>query len=109
MGVIRFVNVGYWDQKTMKIGDSPTDEQMNKVTEFCQRLTAKYAWDKGCAFHPDREQLICVYFSNDYIDFQIQHSDTCGCVDIVNRLIEVRNWEMIMNNERYIHLRDKTQ
>ncbi len=101
MGNIRFFPFGYWDKNTMSIDEVASDENMNKVIDFCQHLNAKYSWDKGCAKHPDIEHVITVYFSNGYKDFQIAKNDTCSCYEMQQRLIEIRNFEIMANNPEH--------
>lgn len=101
MGNIRFFPFGYFDSKTMKVDESPSDEQMNKVIDFCQNLTAKYAWDKGCKKHPDVEHVITVNFSDGYKDFQFSKSDTCSCSEMHHRLKEIRDYETFTHNPKH--------
>lgn len=98
MGQIKFYAFGYWDKQTMKLGDSPSQANLQKVTNLCQQLTAKYSFDEGCKRHPDQEQVIWVNFFNGYIDFSISPNDTCRCMDMLQRLSEISFHEESLNN-----------
>ena len=76
-------------------------EQWQQVQDVCNELNRKYKIEQGCKIHPDREQNIQVGLFNKYIDIQIAKSDTCCCHDIVERLIEIRNTELIGLNPDY--------
>lgn len=101
MGSIRFFPFGYWNSKTMKLEDFPSNENMNEVIDFCQNLTAKYAWDKGCSKHPEIEHVITVYFTDGYKDFQFAKNDSCTCPEMHQRLKEIRDFETVMNNPKH--------
>lgn len=95
---IKFVNDGYWNMAEMSINDAPTPENLQKVQTFCDKLMTKYSREIGCFRHPDQVHDIHVHFANDYIDFQVVWSGTCGCREVVERLLEIRNNELVTWN-----------
>src|ERR1700681_1140487 len=93
MDKLKFVSIGYWDKKTMNLGDSPTPEQWAQVEAICNTLNAKYKFEEGCNIHPDTEQKFYVNLFNGLIDIQIQKSETCRCYKMLERMGEIRNNE----------------
>lgn len=101
MTKIKFVPSHYWDKKTMTIDSVTTEEQWQRVQEVCNDLNDKYKVEQGCIFHPNREQVIQLGLFNNFVDIQIQRSDTCCCHDIVEKLITIRNTELLRLNPNY--------
>jgi hypothetical protein len=100
---IKFLNSGYWNKAEMtSITAAPTPEQLQRVKDYCDRLTAKYADEVECFRHPEQVHAIHVHFHNDYIDFQCGLRDTCGCKKAVERLIEIRNHEWGVWNQKLV-------
>ena len=97
---IKFVNDGYWNMAEMSLTDAATPENLQKVQDFCDKLIAKYSTERGCFRHPDQAHDIHVHFTNDYIDFQVAWSGTCGCKEVVERLLEIRNNELVTWNPK---------
>jgi hypothetical protein len=98
---ITFVNDGYWNKAEMTLENHvPTPGNLKKVQDFCDRLIAKYSNEKGCLRHPEQVHSIHVHFQNDYVDLQCGPYDTCGCKEAVERLIEIRNDEWVIWNQK---------
>jgi len=71
---------------------------VQKIQDFCQELTAKYAWDNGCVTHPDHEQEIDVYYDNGKWQLSPDKPNTCRCNDMLVRLSEICYHEQQLNN-----------
>ncbi len=101
MSKIKFVPSHYWDKKTMTTESGNTKEQWQQVQNVCNKLNNKYKLEQGCRMHSDREQVIQLGLFNKFVDIQIQKSDTCCCHDIVEKLINIRNTELLLLNPEY--------
>lgn len=101
MDKIKFIPTHYWDKKTMVLDSVTTTEQWQQVQDVCNQLNSKYKTEQGCKIHPYREQNIQIGLFNTYIDINFERKDTCCCHDIVERLIEIRNAELLGLNPSY--------
>lgn len=107
MDKIKFVPSHYWDKKNMHLDAVVTKEQWRQVQDVCNELNNKYKIEQGCRFHPEREQIIKLGLFNKFVDIKIQRSDTCCCHDIVEKLINIRNTELLRLNPDYFKDRPK--
>jgi hypothetical protein len=101
MNKIKFVPSHYWNKETMTLESANTAEQWQQVKDVCNNLNTKYATEQGCRMHPDRQQVIQLGLFNKFVDIQIQRDDTCCCHDIVEKLINIRNIELLLLNPEY--------
>lgn len=101
MNKIKFIPSHFWDKKTMTLESGVTKEQWKKVEDVCKELNDKYSTEPGCTFHPDKEHLIRLGLFNDFVDLQLQKTDTCCCHDIIEKLINIRNVELIRLNPEF--------
>lgn len=101
MKKIEFYPNGYWDMATMNLGDAPTDEQSQVVQDVCDTLNNKYSHEIGCIFHPNQYQGISIAYTPTFIDVQVDKRNTCGCHDIVTRLLEIRDIEIFALNPNH--------
>jgi len=101
MNKIKFVPSHYWDKKTMTLESATTEEQWQQVQDICNDLNNKYKLEASCIFHPYKKQEIQLGLFNKFVDIQIKKSDTCCCHDIVEKLINIRNTELLRLNPDY--------
>jgi hypothetical protein len=99
---VSFIPTSFWDKQTMTLEDRPTKEQFKQVENICYDLNIKYQHEKGCLQHPTISQKVCVSLFNGFVDFQVAPADTCGCHDIVVRLLELRDAETDLFNGGYV-------
>lgn len=99
MQKIKFIPSHFWDKQTMKLDSIVSNEQWQKVENICAALNKKYYLDDGCLIHAEFEQIISVGLFNNFIDLQIDK--TCRCEIIVDRLIQIRNTELLELNPNY--------
>lgn len=98
MGTIKFIPIGYWNKKTMKLGEPPSAKDFSNLRKLCNRLTGKYAGIEVCKKHPEKEVRILVNVHNQYIDFNFAPADTCGCYDAMLFMAKIRDYETLMHN-----------
>jgi hypothetical protein len=98
MNKIKFVGISYWNKETMTLEGPPTPEQWAELDEVVSVLNQKYMTVPGCSIHPEKVQKLVVGLFNNYVDIQVQRTDTCPCHEIVNTLLAIRNYEMFMLN-----------
>ena len=101
MNKIKFQPSHYYNNETMSPESEVLDNEWKLVEYICNSLNDKYKIEKGCTIHPDRKQIIQLGLFNKFVDIQIQKSDTCCCHDIVEKLINIRNTELLLLNLEY--------
>ena len=98
MNKIKFEPSHYYNNERMSPESEVLDSEWELVESICTTLNNKYKIEQGCIIHPDKEQVIQLALFNKFIDIQIQKSDTCCCHDIVEKLINIRNTELLLMN-----------
>jgi hypothetical protein len=101
MSKVVFVPRGYWNRKTMKVTDTPTDEQLAEVKRIADELQNKYAVENGCPDHPDHIHQLSVNLFNDNVEIHFSPLDSCMCPAIVDQMRAIREYEQsVLNRQR---------
>lgn len=104
--MIKFVNMGFWDKRTMAVDDAPTPEQSAQVDKICHDLSQKYYTDKVCPTHPDKVQRITAYLRNGLLSLLVAPDDTCRCYDAKMALNKIADAEEQSYNQGQPNLDD---
>ena len=99
MDKVKFVATSFWDRSIMNLDSEITKEQWNRVKTVTATLDSKYKFEKGCFRHPSQIHRISVNIFNNYVNIQLWKQDTCGCQEIVERLLVIRDAETALFNK----------